>query len=312
MKILMLSAHFDLPQDSCPVGGVQRHISGITNELRKLGNVVDWNYPSRIKPDEIDAKYDVVICHDFFVYQDNVKNIPRIIVFHGWEGKYPLNPTVVKRRQEISQNAEGVINIGHSITEMYGSKDGRILYGGIDIPENFKEPKYNSKNNKYLIVTRIKPDATILPGIKLAKMLDIPCAICGDGDQDIKNDIKKEMPNVEFKGFVDDPSEFFDNVKYIQIGGYLAMMEAFLHKKIVVGFYNTIGRKYRLTCVSDEFKIFVGEDEHEVLEEIEKYTEAELEEIVEKNYRWVTKNTYKDIAKIYIEEIENAKRRKCL
>lgn len=306
MKILMLSSHFNLPGDKVPIGGVQRHISGITDSLRKMFHIVDWNYPSLIKNEIIESEYDVCIAHDFPCFRDGLK-IPQIIVFHGWEGAWPVNPNIKKRRIEISHKADGVINIGDSIVRMYESKPGLVLYGGYD-PAQFINYDYNQQiKDKMVVVARIERDSTLIPSVDLAKKMNLEFEICGDGKSEIKQEIKALYDRTVFHGFVKNPNEYLSDAKYFVIGGYLAMIEAMCLKKIVVAFHQNGGRKFRVEDIPPEVTIFSGCSSAEVFEKLEKNKDC-MADIVESNYRWAIRQTWAKVSSQYLQLIREIMR----
>jgi len=322
MKILMLSAHFNQSIDSVPIGGVQKHISGLTDALRLMGHEVVWEYPSNLfKEDnwltmkQINKDYeeqnenmfDVVLAHDFYCFQYNL-NVPQVIIFHGWEGVCPLNPVVVEKRRKISEDADAVINVGKSIVKMYGSKEGEVLYGGITLPKGFKpkEPREEKKN--LLILARIEKDNLLLPALELAKKFNWHVDICGDGKEEIKQEMKNIWHDITFHGFVQDPTPFIENADICCLGGFMAMIEYMVHKKIVIGFYDNPMRKCRLESAGNIFKIFIGETVEEVEKQLNKAYKKGIDKVIDKNYKWAMKQSWENIAKRYLGVIENARK----
>ena len=302
MRILMLSAHFNLPTDKVPIGGVQRHIEGLTEALKGMGYIVDWQYPSLISTEDIEKKYDAVISHDYVCYRYNLKT-PQIIVFHGWEGSWPLMENVVKRRREIAEKADAVVDIGSSIHKMYGSKQGHIIYGGYD-KELLKKKTHN--NLKMLISSRIKKDCPNYMAVELANLLNVELEVCGDGDGALREELEKNAKKgITFHGFVKNIEDYMADCSFLVFGGYLTMIEAMVLRKPCFAFYDTVGRKYRITMLPEGVKVFAGDSAQKVYAD---FINADISEVIEKNYEWAVQQTWENIAVKYLEILHGIKK----
>lgn len=300
MKILMLSAHFNLPSDKVPIGGVQRHIEGLTASLVKMGHIVNWQYPSLISSKDIEDGYDIVIAHDFVCFKADVR-IPQIIVFHGWEGAWPLNNTIVAKRREIAEKASAVIDIGFSINKMYGSKQGHVIYGGYD--EKLKR-KALRNNGRLLITSRIKKDCPNYLAVKLANLMGVGIDVCGDGDDNLKKELSVMTGDINFFGFINNVEDKMAECGFLVFGGYLTMIEAMVLRKPCFAFYDTIGRMYRITMLPEGVKVFSGDNEVNVYND---FLSHNISEVVERNSEWAKMQTWDNIAEKYLEIIDGIK-----
>ena len=192
MKILMVSAHFQLPHDSIPIGGVQQHISKVSEALRARGHEVMWTYPTdttvvlnpeanypsitKVKTQDGVDWADAVVGHDFCSWLNPGK--PNIVVFHGWEGACPPHPQVVAWRQEIARAAGATIAVGAFIPKWYGHEVDEVIWGATDAPVG---EELTTEANLAMWVGRLEPDTCCLEAIRSALRKGLHVEVYGDG-----------------------------------------------------------------------------------------------------------------------------------
>jgi glycosyltransferase involved in cell wall biosynthesis len=135
------------------IGGVEKHISKVSQELKKLGYKVDVISETNIKYPKVKflgllfiwlwvvgnldtfKKYDIIHAHDVTIWLLPLKvflpSKPIYSTFHGWEGKYPI-PVKNKLIRKISTMiSKRNICVGKFIERWYGIKADQIIYGGV-------------------------------------------------------------------------------------------------------------------------------------------------------------------------------------
>ena len=300
MKIAMVSGHFELPIDSIPIGGVQRHISRVTDELRQRGHSIDWFYPGQRTYLE-NANPDIVVAHDFFCFMEEL-NCPQICIFHGWEGRCPPDAAVVTRRCMVEKMADASIHVGDYIGKWYSQKADRVIYGGVK-PVEFVSPP--GKNN-FLYLGRLEPDNSPDMFFCALSMLSIPYTlqVCGNGSlrEYLEGICKTYNINATFHGFVEDPDSYIKSSDIVFTSGYLSILEAFINKRPVISaFSNELKKDYLQLMPAQTFSYEYPVDIREKFIDI---LENGTEESVEKNYEFACSNTWDKVADVYEEMIE--------
>lgn len=292
MKILMVSHHFNRVNDTVPIGGVQKHITCVTKELEKLGNKVIWMYPSDKKDYN---EFDVVIFHDFHSYDFNC-NIKNMIVFHGWEGRYPINEEIRKKRQIINERADFSINIGDFIEKLYDTKADLVIPGGVYKPS---DKNYSVRMVDHCVwVGRIEKDNSPFSAFRFIDKMGWKCDVLGEGTllKSFKSIYKTDRWN--YYGFVDNPEDYIDRAEIVVAGGYLSILESVIRKKPVIGFYDDNPAR-RLYLENIPFKIQIFKDDTIAML---KYKKDE-QDIIDKNYEKSLEYTWDKIAAKYMEGI---------
>ena len=215
MKILMIAPLF-YPH----IGGVERHIKRLSEELIKKGykislltikhnqNMIDFEELNKLKiyrfprmslpkiwfwiykRRNLIKEADVIVCHDFstFIYwylpfKFLYFSKPIFITFHGFEGIVPIPQKIVLIRKVTEFLTNGNICIGDYIPKWYGTKANFISYGGADEQINVN----NTNSEGAVFIGRLENDTGIMVYINALKILkkkygiNLEVAICGNG-----------------------------------------------------------------------------------------------------------------------------------
>lgn len=216
MKILMLSPSFH-PN----VGGVEKHVKRVAEEMTKLGDVVTI---ITLKPREADQSEetvngvrilrmesgrrtriwkwiwnhrrlfldtDVIHCHDYvtFHYWYSPFRLlffwkPTFITFHGFE-KHPPDAAAIRRRKICEAISSGHICVGKYIRKWYRTDCEVILWGAVDSPVNIVPQE--QKEDAIVFVGRLEPDTGILEYFKGLSLFgkrtgsSVLIYVCGSG-----------------------------------------------------------------------------------------------------------------------------------
>jgi glycosyltransferase involved in cell wall biosynthesis len=213
------------------IGGVEKHVMRLSEELIRKGNevtIITRKYTQKLKDIEthnqikiyrVDSKRgvywlpilkynhliknsDIIHLHDYstFIYWYFPFRIiypfkKVYITFHGYEGIIPIPKTILFMRKLSESLTLGNICIGDFIPRWYNTKTDVISYGGVDEPIK-SEIKCDQKGSA-VFVGRLEKDTGILKYIDAIKILkkkynvDIEVNICGDGT--LKNHIEKDV-----------------------------------------------------------------------------------------------------------------------
>lgn len=233
MKILMISVHFTLPGDTIPLGGVQKHISKITEEFIKRNHQVEWAYSGEAKKKFFFFKPDIVIAHDFCSFYENCP-VPQITVFHGWEGQVPPNPSVIQRRKEVELLSTKTICIGEYIRKWYGQNPDLVLYGGTEKAEIILPPR----KYKACYIGRLEKDLSPDLFIEAVRLADNNYSLEILGDGTLRPELEKLADDlfldVNFRGFVNNVDDYIKDSDIIFASGYLSILEAYANQRPVI------------------------------------------------------------------------------
>ncbi len=324
MKILFFS-RFYYPH----VGGVEKHITEISQELVKKGHkvtIITTKYSNDLVDTEIKnsakiirfnqpgIKYlgiintwiwlfknrsfikesDIVHIHDVFIWYWPFKIIcPRKKVYvtnHGQWGNYPISFSDNLQKKISSYLSSGVISIGEYIDKNYGIQSDIISYGATS-------SLYSNelKKDVILYVGRLDKNVPILSSLKSFRKSKSKIIFCGDGK--LKDECAKYG---EVLGFVD-PKPYYKKAKYVFASGYLTILEALSNKCLVFMTYQNPLQKdyYELTPFKD--LVVISNSSEELFNKLEYYrkNQREAQILIEKGYNWVKHQTWKKLAEEY-------------
>ena len=235
MRIAMVSAHFELPVDSIPIGGVQRHIARVSAALRERGHEVMWTYPGITAipntTSVIDARSavewcDALVMHDFCSWMDT-QGKPNLVVFHGWEGQCPPDAGIMRRRQEIAAAAGATIAVGAFIPKWYGHQVDEVIWGAVDPPG--KEESTVAERDLAVWIGRLDPDTSCLDAIRWAVEQGYRVEVYGDGDLRVPlEQMRDSIPGacVLLYGWAPDAAKQFSRAAVALPSGLLTLLEA--------------------------------------------------------------------------------------
>jgi len=234
----MISPHFPLPEDSTPVGGVQVHVDKVSRELRSRGHKVTWVYPhdtvtSNGQPVQTSvglAWAEAVVMHDFSSWQDTAK--PNLMVFHGWEGQFPLNQAIVEIRRSIAKAAGATIAVGDFIRRWYGHEVDAVIWGATDLPGP-GEPTLTIPG-RAVWVGRLELDTGCLETIQAAVKQGLEVHVYGDGNLRIPIEQWRDRTpeaRILLYGFVPNAAQHFSSASLALPSGYLTYLEALIRRR---------------------------------------------------------------------------------
>jgi glycosyltransferase involved in cell wall biosynthesis len=327
-KILFLTRLYD-PH----IGGVEKHVKKLSKELVKKGHKVvvvttahNKNLPKKetkngvkvqrfkqrdikfiglletwmwlVKNRSLIKKSDIVHCHDVFLWYLPFKiAYPRKKVystFHGWEGKYPIPFINLYLRKLAANLSTKNICIGEYIEKYYKIKANSIVYGAVDVSK--------SSNNKYpksiLYVGRLEEDNALEVILDAFEKLDgYTIEFCGDGS--LADRCKRAG---KIHGFVD-PGKYIKRAKYVFVGGYLSILEAFSNECVVFAAYENDLKKDFFKMTPFHQWIQVSDNPNRLvqrLQELEKKTRL-CSKIASRSYEWVKGESWEKLLDTYLD-----------
>ena len=273
MKLAMLAASFH-PQ----TGGVERHVRRVGSALVAMGHqvslltrqgegtaaqeVVDGiqvlRLPARPGPlhlaqaRELLAGAQVVHSHDAYPLLKWLRllpRVPRFMTWHGYEGwPIPLEARLLRRL--AGWLVSGSICMGEFICRWYGHGCTLTSYGAVDPPPTVTPPP---PDGPALLLGRLEPDTGALAAIEALALLRehhgpaLPLAVCGDGSLRPQAERLAAQRGLaaEFLGMVPDVSPHLARARLVLCTGYLGILEALAHGRLVFASYdNPLKRDY--------------------------------------------------------------------
>lgn len=235
MKILML-VQYKWPH----IGGVEKHLQLITNNLELKGHKVkiisreDIKYPHikylgllyiwlwLFKHRDVIVRCNLVHVHDVFIWYLPFRFLypkkPVFTTFHGWEGIWPIPWKNIFVKRLAAKLSWGTITVGKYIEKYYGIKVNKIIYGGNSHLAGVKA----HPRGVFVYVGRLDPDTGLLEFLEwlMANGQGSRVDFVGDGS------LRKECEKYgKVHGFCD-PKPFLKKADICVPGGYLSYIEA--------------------------------------------------------------------------------------
>ncbi|AJM91323.1 glycosyltransferase family 4 protein [Nitrosopumilus piranensis] len=333
MKILMITPNF-YPN----IGGVEKHVLQVTNEIIKKGHqvtVLTRKYEKKLHDQEtineiniirfplenllntwkwlyknktLIKNSDIVHCHDYRVFVFYYlpfrilfpfKHV--FITYHGFEGFVPIPRKIFLLRKLSELLTNGNICIGKYIVKWYKTKTNHISYGGV-IPSKITKVS----NNSFTFIGRLEKDTGILLFIKAIKLIkdkigvNLIVDICGDGS--LKDTIIKlneeNNLNIKIHG-ITNPDKFIDKNQFVFCTGYLGILESLIKKRLVFSVYDNPLKQDYLDSL--DMTITCNSSE-QLAEKIIYYVDNfdETEKKIEKGYEFAKLQTWNKLSDTYL------------
>ena len=336
MHILFLTRRF-YPS----IGGVEKHVYKISKELLKKNHSItvvtempeDFSSPEREEYEGITIlristgkenwfkkfriwkemwrirssilSTNIIHCHDIFFWYLPFRFLysskPIYTTFHGYEG-YPITKKAILTRKISERLSRRNICIGSFIKKWYGTKPTYIMYGAVTLQIS-KSPGINMKKQSAIFIGRlVKENGIILYGkameLLLQRLPQFSFRIIGDGP------LRKNLPkSISQTGFQLHPEEFFPQYHFAFVSGYLSILEAFAAKRLVFAVYDNPLKKDYLEMTPFRKFMIITHSPEELREKVLYYLSNPEEEkkIIKDAYRWVQKQTWENMANLYIK-----------
>lgn len=190
------------------------------------------------------------------------------ITFHGWEGFCPPRRGDIIRRKLAERTTNGNICIGHFIEKWYGTKAGRISYGGVSVNKESVD-----KSPIVLFLGRLAEDSGIRQYLEAWRMLEasypeMTLRICGDGP--LRQELERycaehNLRRVAFMGAVTAPDKQLAIAQVAFVTGYLGILEAFAARTSVLAVYtNELKRDYLAMIPGSESMLLIAGNQAEI------------------------------------------------
>ncbi|HUQ84982.1 MAG TPA: glycosyltransferase family 4 protein [Candidatus Limnocylindrales bacterium] len=290
---------------------VKRIVSGENNWFKKFRI---WRKLFEIK--KLLKNADVIHCHDVFFWYLPFKIINPskkvFTTFHGHETKFPPDKKAIIIRKISEHLSSGNICVGEYIKKWYHTKPNFVIYGGVNLVKNQKsfhstgserEIKNQKSNLTITFIGRLEKDLGIMSYLKsldLLKKNKIPFDFKSYGEGPLASRIEKYG---EVKEFVSDSTEAIEFADIVFCSSYLLMLEALIHKKIVISVYeNKLKEDYLRNSPFANF-VYICKDASEIYDVIKSVLDNpwKSEAMVNNGYLWAKDQTWEKVTKTYLE-----------
>ena len=204
----------------------------------------------------------IIHCHDYYVFVYWYLPFrflfflkPVFITFHGWEGHFPPGRKEILLRKLSALLTKRNMCIGQYISKWYKVQCNYVSYGGTDSFQSTPSIANRSKN-KALYIGRLSDDNAFLEYVKILEVLktkydiDFDLQVYGNGPL---GRLASEYAHIHSLGVslhrpVENPFEHSNDSIVAFSPGYLAILEAMIHKTIVCSIFNNeLKRDYLLS-----------------------------------------------------------------
>lgn len=318
------------------IGGVERHLMGITGTLIEKGNKVTiiteqydpyipleektkslkiYRIPhnllkSKIKiwkwlfdKESMIRHYDIVHVHDVFWWYLPLRCIgkkpPVYITFHGYEpGRTP--PLRRKLARKIYEKlSEDSLLIGAYLNKWYLTKSRNISYGAASIMK-FRLPK----NNNTIFMGRLSDDTGIKTYLKAIKHFNkkLYLDIYGKGplEKKIIAMINKNRIPAAVHGTINDISGALKSSRYVFASQYLSILEAMQARRLVLAVYDNEIKKDYLYCHPQAHNMIIAGSGMELAEKFNNLKPETEIKMIDEAYRWAKDQTWEKLTELYL------------
>jgi glycosyltransferase involved in cell wall biosynthesis len=240
------------------------------------------------------------------------------ITFHGWEGRCPLDPKVISKRQKCNSMAVGNIAVGDFIPKWYDTPADIVVYGGIH-PQTSSQSN-NAKNlpQAAAYMGRFEPDNGILEIVEaLRKHYQVteqkfPLHLYGSGSllEPLKNMQRSAGLCLEISPPVSNVDAVLQQHPIIFASGYLTILEALYARRIVFAYYNNSLREDYLRLHPAANAMFICGSADDVRAGLKQLQEKpdEVYARAEESWQWAQTQTWDRLAESYIQLWDKAAR----
>ncbi len=224
------------------------------------------------------------------------------MIFHGWEGIFPVPWHVKLQRLIWAKLAKKTIHVGTYLQQFYWDKPDRIIFGAVD-KKFITQPSQHKKNNKlqFVYIGRLVAENEMEKYVELAKQLNhtLPNAeILWLGDGPYREACAKVGTDV---GFVGDVLPYLDQADIVFATSYLSTMQAQARGKIVCGLHSHPLKKTTLTTFPTADSMLVSDDVPtmvSLIEEVVKHPDIKHAH-EERAQWWARQQTWQHVADEY-------------
>lgn len=266
-----------------------------------------------IKNKKIIKEADIIHAHDVGFWIFPLRLIfPRkafYITFHGYEpdGYKKAKNKIEKKLAEFL--AIGSIAVGSYLKKWYKLKPQKVIYGASSI----NSPLYK-RSKKYsfdaCFVGRLEKDTGIENYIKAVKILKkkynikLSLIICGNGSlyKKIKKYITKNKLSAKMVGWVNNPSYYIAQSKFILSSQYLTIIEGAQLKKMVFSIYDTDIKEDYLKSFPIAKEISISSSPSQLAKSIRNFIKNpnSYKKRISNAYLWASKQTWPKLYKEYL------------
>lgn len=269
---------------------------------------------------------DVIHCHDVFFWVLPYRLILPFkkiyTTFHGYEGNSLPTIRAVVMHRVAAWFSNGNLTIGSFYKKWYGTLASETSYGAAELIS--EEPKQSfltgkrSRNElsarnrqvlKILYVGRLEEEAGILVYLESLKQMSnkntlFKLFVLGNGTllKFCEQYARKNIINVQFKGFEPNADKYISNFDVCFVSRYLGIIEALAQGKPVFAVYNNeIKKDYLIKTPFANF-ITICKSAEELTNELLSYEKnpAEYNKITYKGYEWAKKQTWEVMTRKYL------------
>ena len=241
--------------------------------------------------------------------------LPRtFITFHGWEGVFPPDLGMVKKRVRIDAKVKSSMAIGSFIAKWYGTKSKVVSYGGakLDEVDNYSILKENSSIVKIAYFGRLELDTgidlAVQSIIKFNEMFGDRVTFDIYGDGSMRNNIvalshKNQYGSIRIFTPTTEIVSMLRKYDVIIASGYLTIIEALQAERVVIAFYDNNLREDYLRMHPVARSIFICQKSAEFSQVIQRCVSDwdAVREYSRYGWEWAKKQTWEEVANSYVK-----------
>ena len=309
-RVAVITERYD--PELAPFEGGQEDVfrlsAGRIAGLRGTGVLRFWLGLARLLPQLWRAT--IIHCHDyetflkwFLPFKLLLPWKPVFVTFHGWEGEFPPRPSVIRSRRLVAALARANLCIGDFIPAWYGTRADAISYGCV-----LPSAEEGVKSARAVFVGRLAPDTGLIYYLKGLDLLQrrhgirLALDVYGEGPLAAEAQALSQERDLDvtFHGAVPDAAKYFAKSRLAFVSGYLAILEAMVHRSLVFATYDQPLKRDYLAGLPDGLLLMAGSPE-ELCERLYQVLSApdEADRMLADAQRWAVRQTPGAMADTY-------------
>lgn len=318
------------------IGGVERHVYGLTQELIKKNikvTIITEQYDPLLKlfertksltilripypvlgdkirtwqwlktKESLLLNADIIHVHDIFwwLYPFKIKYFKKPIytTFHGYENDPPTSKEIWQRRT-IAHLSKKVVAVGTYIEKWYGTRANLITFGAADY-----KPSALPSSHTAVFIGRLARDTEIIRYLDMFAFLNkiVSLDIYGEGPllEQVLLKIKSAKLPAAVHGPVTNPAKVLKNARYVFTTQYLGILEAMQTKRLVVALYSSPLKGDYLACHPQKDTMLIDSAVEALAKQLLQLTTIQEKLRIDLAQTWAKNQTFSQLTEKYIQ-----------
>lgn len=274
------------------------------SEKQKKYTIWRWLWEHKVLLEEADVihAHDVFFWYLPFRFRYPFKKV--YTTFHGYETVFPPQKNAIRLRKLSEKLSAGNICVGDFIKKWYGTHPTFVTYGGVAKSEP-AHSEWHIANRKLRIsfMGRIEKDTGVAEYVNFLALLHknkVDFSFTAIGEGSLKERFREFGETV---GLVEKPELYLKRSDIIFASSYLSMLQALVHKKLIIAFYdNPLKKDYLLMSPFADYIIAEATPE-EAFKKLKHFilNPNRLKKMITEGSEWAGEQTWEQVTDLYLK-----------